>query len=667
MAVDFSMHFNNIHLTATLLGAVVYLGYMMLPTLMSFLALRRSKAEDSDLRCGQPSLAELCRKVKTPRGMAAAIAVLSLFIGLSLSARKSFLDQGDTTSCPFDMDGSYASEPISQAVRPAPAAPYAVPALEVQSAVVEEQGDEADSASLAMKLRNRKLLGRTVLSSPSSDPNELPSALLAQAHASAEASSDRSAGWQLLEACVAWTPPSRSESPPAVTEFYAQLECNGELLEAGATTQEASPALLFRARQLMEMLRANADLSAKVQVEWARITHGVFQLNCKAAVDELQMSRQKKAPGSPQSPSAPSPLGALRSLKRLDGPLREALAALAEAVQILEVRSQSGEAGATVEFAEILKAIGADRSCALQVLQEGRSTALALPRNAPIVKKALQCRPRMLEDFQEFVLREAAQANDAATIFGLGLYYSDVGLAAENGQPQAPFFGARPKPVASWSSEPAWAADLGGTHAPNDVVQAEALMLKGEEASAEGERGDRGAARALRLYQHAKMLALKHHDSAAEWRYRSAAELAAGHRRQKLAAHALGRLGYFLSLRGRKEEGLEAAAEALKHGEEDPLAQYLQVSLRRSLGELKSNEEVHAAEKILAVVAGKLPSKTLEDQRSAAHAELGWWRLVATDGLKVCLRAWDAAQMLICVMSGFVFQMPGAAPQAPAL
>lgn len=159
------------------------------------------------------------------------------------------------------------------------------------------------------------------------------------------------------------------------------------------------------------------------------------------------------------------------------------------------------------------------------------------------------------------------------------------------------------------------------------------------------------------------MLALKHHDSAAEWRYRAAAELAALHRRQKLASHALGRLGYFLTLRGRKEEALESAGQALDHGEEDPLAQYLQASLRRSLGELRTTEEVEFAEKQLSSVAGKLPSKTLEDQRAVAHGELGWWRLVATEGLQVCLRAWDAAQMLICVFCGLVFQLPGAAPE----
>jgi hypothetical protein len=267
----------------------------------------------------------------------------------------------------------------------------------------------------------------------------------------------------------------------------------------------------------------------------------------------------------------------------------------------------------------------------------------------------------MLEEYQTMIMNEVKEAKDGATLFALGVYYSDAGLAAEQGQQRPPFFGAGSQPTARWSSsESTWAADAGGTHAPSDIVQAEALMLAGEEASSDADRSDRGAGRALRLYQHAKMLALKHHDSAAEWRYRSSAEIAVTYRRQKLASHALGRLSYFLSLRGRKEEALNVSVSALENGEEDPLAHYLQASLRRSLGELKTNEDVYAAQDQLEKVAGKLPSKALEDQRAVAAHELGWWRLVATDGLQVCLRAWDAAQMLICVFAGLVYQIPGA-------
>merc|ERR1719409_1061343 len=153
-------------------------------------------------------------------------------------------------------------------------------------------------------------------------PVATPTVLLAQAHAAVDHKSGSSEAWPVLEACVTWTPPSTGEETVQVSELYAQLQCNGELVESGAVTQEASSSVLFRGRQLMQSLRAQGDEVAATwraaQVEWARITHGVFQLNCKAVTDELQMSRRKEASGPPK----PTPLAALLSLKRLDAPFR---------------------------------------------------------------------------------------------------------------------------------------------------------------------------------------------------------------------------------------------------------------------------------------------------------------------------------------------------------
>jgi hypothetical protein len=310
------------------------------------------------------------------------------------------------------------------------------------------------------------------------------------------------------------------------------------------------------------------------------------------------------------------------------------------------------------------EAVAADLTCAVRALQEGRSLAFVIPKNAPLMRKMVICRPRMLQEFEDFVVTAAMQAQDAATRFALGLYFSDIGLAVGQGQANAPLFGTGP-PSRSWSSSEVWSEDAEGLHAPAELVEAEALLLDGEKASVDPDRGERGATRALRLYQHAKLLALKHHDGAAEWRYLAAAKLASTHQRQKLAAHALGRLGYFLSLRGRKTEALERIEESLKHGE-DPLAQYLQASLRRSLGELRSTEDVANAEQQLSSVAGQLPSKLLEEQRAAAHASIAWWRQVGSQGLQVCLKAWDAAQFLICMFCGVIFDLPQAATGAIA-
>jgi hypothetical protein len=325
-------------------------------------------------------------------------------------------------------------------------------------------------------------------------------------------------------------------------------------------------------------------------------------------------------------------------------------------MQVLEHRAEVGHIEATAELQAMRSALDSDRACSMQAMQEGRSVAVALPKNSALVQKAEQCQPRMLVGLEELVLRESMKATDAATLSSMGLYFSDIGLAAGQAQSLAPLFGAGPKALyAIQKFGSSWSEDARGFHAPAELVNAEALLLQGEEASSGTERGDRGATRALRLYQHGKLLALKHHDDAAEWRYREAAEIAATFRRAKLAAHALGRLGYFLSLRGRKIEALEVINKAVSHAE-DPLATYMQASLRRSLGELRGTEEIRHAEKQLGAVAGQLPSKTLEEQRAAAHAEVRWWGVVNVEGLHTCLKAWDASYFLICVLSGLIFK-----------
>lgn len=679
VAVDFSTLFNSngsIHPALVVFGVVVYLSYsfwstirlLLQPVLEAVSMMMQPKAEDPSGQCApsdQASDAEPgqeWRRQITARRAAGGVAVVALCIGLALSAQTAIVEQGTDASCPleaWEMDSPYVQPELSEAAQAVPAAPAApVTGSErwIGGAEAEEEPTD-EAAKLRVKLRSPgawKFMKRGAPSALAASPT----ILLARAQAAA----DPSTAWPTLEACVSWAQPAGEGSAPG-PELYAQLECNVQLVESGATTQEAAPALLVRARDLMGALRAHGEEAGSIlqaaQVKWARLTHGVFQLSCKGVADELQVARRTKGPAKQgQRPPAAVSLTALRSLKRLEAPFRETLAALAAGLQ--------AEGCTSEELEDLRSSLGADRACALQALQEGRSVALALPRGAPLVRRAMQCRPKMLEDFQALVLAEAAEATDAATIFALGLYYSDVGLAMEQGHVRAPLFEAGAQALTSWtsSSETSWAADAGGSHAPTDLVQAEALLLAGENASIGADASDRGATRALRLYQHAKMLALKHHDGAAEWRYRAAAELAATHRRQKLASHALGRLGYFLSLRGRKEEALVVAGEALQHGEEDPLSQYLQASLGRSLGELQTTEQVLDAEKKLGQVAGKLPSKTLEEQRATAHAELGWWRLVATDGLQVCLRAWDVAQMLICALSGLVFQLPGIAPPA---
>mmetsp|Transcript_17371 Transcript_17371/g.40520 ORF Transcript_17371/g.40520 Transcript_17371/m.40520 type:complete len:378 (-) Transcript_17371:254-1387(-) len=200
-----------------------------------------------------------------------------------------------------------------------------------------------------------------------------------------------------------------------------------------------------------------------------------------------------------------------------------------------------------------------------------------------------------------------------------------------------------------------WARDTAGFYVPADISQLEFALLQNEAEVPSEELEEFQAARALQLYQHAKMLALNHHDAAAEWRYRESSRLAAEINRSKLAAHSLSRLGYFLMLRGRHRDALATVGEALRH-DDDALGIFVQASLQRSLGQLMTTEDIDAALSKLELVAGRLPSPGLEQQREEAHGEILWWRSVAAGNIKDCLGANDAARFIICASCHVLWQ-----------
>lgn len=479
----------------------------------------------------------------------------------------------------------------------------------------------------------------------------LPSVLLGQFQNDSHSAKAR----PLLERCVTWTPSLVEDRVhgAAISELHAHLQCHSELMVT-ITTREGSFALLPRAHHLLKELHAREDTPVSVresaQIEWARIIHGSFQLHCAAVTADLHQARRTKGLGLQTTTAAGPALSALTALQALQVPFQETLAALVAGIEVLKSKSTAGQ-----ELQVLLKALGSLRTCGLQALQEGRMVALALPPQTELVRKAKQCQPRMLEAFEDLVVKQAIAATDASSIFSLGLYFSDIGLAAAEGQQEALFFSIDPLSLTrDGLSESRWALDEERWHAPAELVKAEALMQTGELATADPDRSAQGSVRALRLYLHAKQLAIMQHDGASEWRYRAAAELAKSHERHKLAAHALARLGHLFSYRGRHAEALLVVQEALENGEE-PLAQFLHVSLRRSFGELRSASDIQAAERMLSKVAGKLPSKALEAQRAAAIADLQWWRLSSTQGLRMCFQAGDAARFMICVLGNLLF------------
>lgn len=253
--------------------------------------------------CGQPTKAEqlgaMCRQI-TRRHAAAGVAMLALLIGLALSAHNAFVEENDTT-CPVDWEGLFPpipTTPLYESSHPGVSANKEA-AEKTEVPVSSQKSFQFHGPGPSKFIRQPE--GKVDMA--------LPTILLARARAAVDLSSGRSASWPVLEACATWIPPATADNVTAASELFAQLECNGELLESGAITSEAGPALLARVRQLIQTIRDHADLPARtwgsVEVEWARITHGVFQLNCKAVVDELQMSRRAKAstPAQQQNPA----------------------------------------------------------------------------------------------------------------------------------------------------------------------------------------------------------------------------------------------------------------------------------------------------------------------------------------------------------------------------
>lgn len=346
----------------------------------------------------------------------------------------------------------------------------------------------------------------------------------------------------------------------------------------------------------------------------------------------------------------------------LEAPARDTLGALRAAAGLLRRRSAAElEIDWSTEeaLAELPEARSRILVCLLSAAGEARGLLPRTPRGpasaaGPSLDVGQADGP--LAAVEALAVAEAeADLGDADVQFGLGLYWSDVGLADAAGG------------AASWESS--WLQDAAGVSAPPAFVHAERLLKGGERNTASPAiRSDRAALRALRLYRHAKVMALRHHSTAAVWRYRAAAKLAIANRRSRLAAHSFTRLGYFLYLGGELAQAFAAVSEALAintdssdDGGDGALAQFLQATLSRRLGELRSEADGRRAEEQLLAVAGKMPSQALEAERLAAHGDLVAWRNAAAapswslHRSRQCSMVGDAARFLICMLCSVAF------------
>mmetsp|Transcript_9722 Transcript_9722/g.18063 ORF Transcript_9722/g.18063 Transcript_9722/m.18063 type:complete len:322 (+) Transcript_9722:216-1181(+) len=219
--------------------------------------------------------------------------------------------------------------------------------------------------------------------------------------------------------------------------------------------------------------------------------------------------------------------------------------------------------------------------------------------------------------------------------FAWGLYYSKRAcLAAE-------------------SAAGPWASDRKGSLAgvPKQMLRAEELLALAAQAATQEHRRLKLAERALRLYYHAKWLAERNHATAAEWRYREASRLARQTRRNVLAAHSLGRLGYFLIHWRRLSEAKEVLRESQKissNAKSNPLAPYLLGLLERQDAG-KDMERIIAAEELI-INAGEQPSTDLEAERQKLMQVIGYWRQ-AESSITSCFAMADSAYVVICTFS----------------
>jgi len=459
-----------------------------------------------------------------------------------------------------------------------------------------------------------------------------PASLLSRAkEAKGDSSEWVGAAKTMLDQCSKWQP--MLGSTVSVGEMRAQLECQSVLVNVNpdVAVQDALP-FIERATTLLASV------------------HGLNQ-QCETLHQKLRSSR-RKASGDPRQAMA-----GLGELRKFEMPAREGFASIKLVTDIFEQRMEAGDWDAEDSMHEIPSLRVSFRTCLLNVVQEARTIANILPSSNPAVQEVQRCRPDILKGVETLAFAEAELEADPSVIFSAGMLMSEVSLTGN-----VAFFGdARPESslwesVGLTSVGSDFAEDAKGMDVPKDIVAAERMLLQGFQATVGPEEVERAALRSIRLSMHAKRLMELNLDAAAEWRYRSAAALAANHGRDKLASHALAQLSYFFAHRKHVEEALKVADRAVELSD-DALASYMQVTLRVTLSELRTEEQVRASAAQLRSLKGKLPSAELEETRAATLANLDVWAGVTeSDSFSSCLVG-DVAQVLICVLGNVAYMV----------
>lgn len=375
-------------------------------------------------------------------------------------------------------------------------------------------------------------------------------------------------------------------------------------------------------------------------------------VNCGSLTKQMEALQVVRSKVNELSPglSAADPVAVLaqhaitlfQQLRDLHFPFQDAIAALDRSVMTMQAVPSSRTSEVLYEL-ENIRTVA--RECLLKAMREARVLAMVFQHAEPQPQKPLECDSMLLAGVEDFaiVAAKAEEDDNADTHWDLAMYWSIVSVAE----------GGTPCFRDSLSGRKS-ARDERGLFVPGDVVEAETMLRSAEENTYDAFRPERAAQRAHRLQEHANFLSWSGNDAASEWRFRAAASLAAEHQQPKLAAHSLGRLGAMLLLRSRQRDALAAADEALSHFE-DPLALYLQTSLRLKFGEFPTGASVRTAAKQLQTLAGQLPWEALETERAALESDLALWDAVAEGDVKKCLWLGDVAKVLICMGGWLAF------------
>lgn len=482
-----------------------------------------------------------------------------------------------------------------------------------------------------------------------------PVQLLEAAHEAIDGGDDET-GRVHLELCVTWTSDHTTVVP--LLELKAQLECHQELLDQGMASVERAAAIASSGRRILaaaEQRRAeNPRIFEDLQVEWAKVAHGWLQVQFEVATQAIRsqksISRERVASGEAiEAPGKATKadgyaMQALAAAGATAVPLENMISSCRAAIEVLRSRKLKSDEHS---IRDLLKRRAAAAVAVLGLVRESRAVAAEIHRNdSPEVRKKLRCPAEALSHAESLAV---AAAGDEAklksefrhkALFALGEYWSEK-VVEESSEP-------------SYNEKWVFEGKSSGSYVPANIAYAESLLAAGAVADGD-DKADRMAMRALRFYQHAKLLAKRHHDAAAEWRYRAAAALAVRYKRKKLAAHSLSRLAYLFIQRSRHADALKVLEEAKVQGG-NALSMFLETMLLRRSGGLVTDKALRASDDVLVAVAGKLPSKALEAEREHLLTTGHFWRSVAATNIWQCFKAKNVAHFLICVICRLLYK-----------